>query len=321
MTLLELRVTQWITALVGAGLVVVALIVWLPGEPPTISRTVETTVHVTTTPGRAGRPRVTRSEVDRTRDVTTGSARHAADRTSPTPTSRRSALVVAVLAGAGALLMLVGLLLPRLRGGTGPSGTGFQVDPVRLTVTRRVAAQFQADSRLPAEEQEAATDTVLRNLSARRWRWRSAWPLTSVRLQTERAVGEEIKRVVTPLTRPPLAVTGREHYQGDRFESSNDAPEDLIGRVSYWYGEGEDTFDVVATDAALRSDSPQGREQIARSILRHALGNRPVTEAAAERFAADFETTMSPSLWQLPLEQVTAWIAEHLREGTGELRE
>jgi hypothetical protein len=322
MTRRELRLTQWLAALAGLGLVALALVVWLPGDGPTIVRSVERTGTTSRTSEQGHRMRVVHTVVVRAIKTTAGDVRGHAARSAPARTSRRSELLATVLAGSGSVLILLGFVLPRLRGGTGPRGASFQLAAIHL-IRRRVGQRIAADSRLRHADPERAVDLALQDVQSQQTRAGLRKALRRVfrgsGLELDLEVDQAVSRALLPVTQRPQVKTGEEHYQGDRFETLDPTDHTLVARVVYRYGdEDEDDYDVLATDIKLRGETAAGQDRIGRIILTHALGNRSLSDEAVSAFADEFEAVIRERYWSLELAQVNAWISQHL-DGAGGL--
>ncbi|HYI99858.1 MAG TPA: hypothetical protein VEX36_09335 [Thermoleophilaceae bacterium] len=315
MSTTELRLTQLLAGALGTALVIGALTIWTTDDKPTIETRSERSVTVETTPrAEPGLPpRVTRSEIENQTTTASGRVEKGSAALPRGTTSRRSEMVTLAMVAAGGLLIFVGLLLPRLRGASGPGNTSFLLDPPYYAVRKRAEQLAAEDSRLPVDFPELAVSSARRNLedgSARHRRWRRLLHVGAV--QAEVAMETELAEAVAKFVKPPQARTNMEHYTGEVVVVPRPAgDEGRLRRLCYWTT--HDDFDVLATGENLDWNTEEGRLRAARHILRHATGNRPVSDAQAHEFAEAFKERLGRrQAWKIDLHEVQGWTESRL---------
>lgn len=314
MSRLEVRLTQALSVAFGFVLVAVAIVSWWPADPPSGQTVSKATTTVVTGGGASKRPatprKTTVQETVRTVNGTAGPGQHLEPLNQR---SRRSETLVAVLVGAGAILVLLGCLYPRLRGASG-AGAGVLLDPISL-MQKRAKQRRAADSRLPDDVDDRASALLQSKLEA------TTAPTTSTHVRkstraddaaSSRDLDALIEETLSVFVQQPEIRTGDERYVGDFVAPSNalSPTSSTIGRILFF--PAADRFDVVRAGADVAWGSDSAKRNTSRYILVHASGNRPPAESVVERFALDHGHKFVPGKpWTLPLSTVLKWIDQH----------
>ena len=313
MSRLEVRFTQALSIAFGIVLVAAAIVSWWPANPPS-GQTVSKTTTTVVTGGRAGsRPATPRTTtVQETVRTVNGTADPGQHLDPLNQQSRRSETLVAALVAAGAVLVLLGCLYPRLRGASG-AGAGVLLDPISL-MQKRAKQRRAADSRLPQDVDDRASALLQSRLEA------TTAPMTSSRARkstraddavSPRDLDALIEETLSVFVQQPEVRTGDERYVGDFVAPSNSISPtpSTIGRILFF--PAADRFDVVRAGADVAWGSDNAKRNTSRHILVHASGNRPPPEAVVERFASDHrDTFIAGKPWTLPLSAVLKWIGQ-----------
>src|ERR1019366_2606122 len=312
MTRLELRLTQGFSLVLGCALVIGGLLLWKSTEPPSIQRVMTHEVTTARTPAASRRRATsTRTDITRTTTTTAGSSRPGQRAVSPGHQDERSASLTITMIGGGILFLLVGLLLPRLRGASG-AGASVTLDPIAL-VSRRARQRRSADSRLPRDLVERATALLEAQLSGE-GAARESSAAGRLSESASPSLSSLIDQTLSAFVSPPVIRTGAERYAGDFVALSQVGPGgSLLGRILFYTDESH--FDVVAAGARVSWGSEGAKVDTARRVLIHATGNQPTPEPVARAFLAGNDNVFVAGVpWTLPLEDVLAWIRSHQDE-------
>jgi len=304
MTVLEMRAIQAIAAALGCVLLILALLPWLSADPGTIRTTQTRVVTSGGVTAKTGAPR--RARVVTTSSTVAQGPAGARPRSGHPPTTHwpRSETLSTALVGAGLLLLLVGILFPRLRG-AGGAGASVALDPIALA--RSVAQQRRvADSRLPDDVADRASAVVATTLGIPDERGSAAARKTS-----KKQLSAIIDDTVTAFVRRPEVRNGAERYAGDFVaRPGTGAAPVLIGRILFY--NSREAFDILQAGSGVTWGSDEARHRTVRTVLAHASGDRPVSTESIDAFLEDHaELLSSGKPWSISLTEILSWIDNH----------